>query len=143
MTISIGSDHRGYLLKKTLTRYLSEKDIEVSDEGSHSPESADYPVFASAVALKVTEKKADFGILICGSGIGMSIAANRIKGIRAALCTSKEQVLSSRRHNDANILVLAADLTTEYLAISWVDSWLNEKFEGGRHQKRIQKLDNN
>ncbi|MBN2363688.1 ribose 5-phosphate isomerase B [candidate division WOR-3 bacterium] len=143
MTISIGSDHRGYLLKKTLTRYLSEKDIEVSDEGSHSPESADYPVFASAVGLKVTEKKADFGILVCGSGIGMSVAANRIKGVRAALCTSKEQILSSRRHNDANVLVLASDLTTEYLAISWVDAWLNEKFEGGRHQKRIQQIDNN
>ncbi|MBN1619916.1 ribose 5-phosphate isomerase B [candidate division WOR-3 bacterium] len=141
MILAIGSDHRGFELKKKLVEHLLSKGIEVCDEGPFNAESVDYPIYAFSVGEKISQKNADLGILICGSGIGMSIAANRIKGIRAALCTTREQVISSRRHNDANVLVLAADLTTEYLAKSWVDDWLKEKFEGGRHCKRIDILD--
>ncbi len=141
MIIAIGSDHRGFELKKKLVEHLSGKGIEISDEGPFTAESVDYPIYAFSVGEKISKKKADLGILICGSGIGMSIAANRIKGIRAALCTTREQVISSKKHNDANVLVLAADLTTEYIAKSWVDAWLMEKFEGGRHSKRIDILD--
>ena len=139
MKISIGSDHAGFELKqKIIDRYSSFK---FNDCGTFSNKSVDYPDFGHKVANSVLEGNADYGIVICGSGIGISIAANRNKGIRAALCTSTEHAKLSRLHNDANVLALGSRLTDEKDIYTIIDIFLATSFEGGRHSDRIKKID--
>jgi ribose 5-phosphate isomerase B len=141
MNIAIGSDHAGFELKEQLITYLRSKSLNVLDKGCYSSERADYPDFAHAVANSVISKEADLGILMCGSGNGISISANKHKGIRAALCWNHEIASLARQHNDANILVLPARYISVQEAHNCIDVFLTEKFEGGRHQARIEKID--
>ena len=140
MEILIGSDHGGYKLKQEIIKYLNELGHAVEDCGSYSEESCDYPDIAQDVAKKVllTGKRA---ILICGTGIGMSIAANRFKGIRASHCTDTFTARMTRMHNDSNILCLGERITGTGLALDIVEIWLNTDFQGGRHERRISKLE--
>jgi len=141
MKIAIGSDHAGFELKSFLISYLTSKNVTIADKGCFSEEKADYPDFAHSVALSVLNLEATLGILTCGSGNGISIAANKHKGIRAALCWSSELAALARQHNDANILVLPARYINLNEAYKCIDAFLNEKFEGGRHQNRIDKIE--
>ncbi|HOJ88070.1 MAG TPA: ribose 5-phosphate isomerase B [Pseudothermotoga sp.] len=141
MKIALGSDHAGFKLKEALKGFLVSRNFKVLDEGTYSEDAVDYPDFARKVADDIKNKKADFGILICGTGIGMSIAANRIKGIRAALCLFPEMAKLARLHNDANVLVLPGRLISSELAQWIVEVFLSEKFEGGRHQQRVRKIE--
>ncbi len=137
--ISIGSDHRGYELKKHLIAYLQENGYEVKDRGCDSSQSCDYPDHAKKVAMDV--QKGDYlGILICGSGIGMSIAANKVKGVYAALARDEVAARTTRQHNNSNLLTLSADNTDEKTAEKIVDAFLGAEFEGGRHEKRFKKI---
>ncbi|HIP42878.1 MAG TPA: ribose 5-phosphate isomerase B [Aquifex aeolicus] len=138
MKIAIGSDHAGYPLKEKIKDFLEKEGYEVLDMGTHSQESTHYPLFAQAVARAVEEKKVDKGILICGTGIGMSITANKFKGVRAALCTNEYMARMSRLHNDANVLCLGERVLGVELALSIVKVWLETPFEGGRHLKRVE-----
>jgi len=141
MKISIGSDHAGFRLKETIKDFLKELGHEVEDFGTHSEKSTDYPDFAEKVAMSVADKKSDFGILMCGTGIGMSIAANKVNGIRAALCMTPEYAKLSREHNDANILTLGARFLEEKEAKNIVKTFLETKFTGEkRHRRRIKKI---
>jgi len=141
MIIAIGSDHRGFELKYKISDFLIYKGHDVIDVGTDSSVSTDYPIYASKVAQNIITGKAEMGILLCGSGLGMSMAANRYKGIRAALCTSREQIISSRHHNNANILVLPADYFSFELIFQWITIWLEKTFDGERHKRRIDLLD--
>lgn len=134
--IIIGSDHGGFNLKNTIIKHLESNGIEVVDLGCHTPESCDYPIIAQAVAKEVLATNSR-GILICGTGIGVSIAANRFDGIRASHCTDTFTARMTRMHNDSNILCLGERVLGVGLALDIVDVWLNTPFEGGRHQKRI------
>jgi ribose 5-phosphate isomerase B len=136
--IAIGSDHAGFRLKEKIKEFLLSKGYEVLDFGTNSTESTHYPIFAKGVARAIQRKEADLGILICGSGIGMCIVANKFKGIRAALCVNEYMARMSRRHNNANVLCLGDRVLGEELALSIVSAWLSEDFEGGRHQKRLE-----
>jgi ribose 5-phosphate isomerase B len=140
MKIAIGSDHRGFEAKGRIITVLHQLGHEVIDVGPHSPESVDYPDFALAVALAVSQGRADRGILICGTGIGMCIAANKVKGVRAAPCHDCVTAEMSRRHNDANVLCLSADLLGEELIDRMVRIWLEAEFESGRHARRVGKI---
>jgi ribose 5-phosphate isomerase B len=140
MKISLGADHAGFALKEELKRYLAEKGVAVDDRGTHSAESVDYPDFAQQVGQQVSSKQADCGILVCGSGIGMAIAANKVTGVRAANVTSAEAARLSREHNDANVLTLGARLIDAQTAREIVDAWLNTTFAAGRHQRRVDKI---
>ncbi len=140
MKIALGSDHRGFQSKERIKEYLTAMNHEVIDFGVPSASSADYPDTAFPTANSVSAKEAEMGILICGSGIGMSIAANKVAGIRAALCHDELTAQMAREHNNANILCLAADLIGEELARRTVDAWLASKFAGGRHERRINKI---
>ncbi len=135
--IVIGSDHGGYKLKEEIKRYLDEKEIKYTDKGTFSEESVDYPNIAKEVAKEVSTKKADVGILICRSGIGMSIVANKFKGVRCVNCYQEQIAKFARMHNDANILALGADYLTVNEAICIVRQFLATEFEGGRHVARI------
>ena len=135
--IAIGSDHGGYKLKEEIKKYLEEKEIEYEDCGTFSEESVDYPEIAKAVATEIQNKQCDKGILICRSGIGMSIVANKFKGIRCAKCDNEEEAKFSRMHNDSNVLALGADYIETNEAIRVVRMWLATQFEGGRHAERI------
>ncbi len=135
--IAIGSDHGGYALKQEIMKHLDEKGLEYKDYGTYSEESCDYPVYGAAVARAVAGGECDRGILICGTGIGISIAANKIEGIRAANCTDCYMAEMTRRHNDANILALGARVVGSGLALKIVDTFLETGFEGGRHAKRV------
>ncbi len=137
MKIAIGSDHAGFDLKEIIKNHLQEKDIDIIDVGTHTKESVDYPVFGEKVAETVQKREADFGIVICGTGIGISISANKVKGIRAALCTNEYMARMARRHNDANVLALGARVLGTDLALSIVDTFLSTEFEGGRHERRV------
>ncbi len=137
MIIAVGSDHAGYHLKEKIKKHLLENKYQVLDFGTHSEDSTDYPNFAKEVSLCVQKGEAQMGILICGTGIGMSIVANKFKGIRAALCLNEYMARMSRKHNDANVLCLGDRIIGEDLAIAIVDAWLNTKFEGGRHERRV------
>jgi ribose 5-phosphate isomerase B len=139
MKLAIASDHAGFCLKEDIKKALPE--IEWKDFGAHSKDPVDYPDTGRPAAQSVADGECDKGILICGSGIGMSIVANRIKGIRAALCSDIEIARLSRQHNDANILVLAGRFTPTPLALEIVKVWLQTPFDGGRHQNRIDKID--
>jgi ribose 5-phosphate isomerase B len=141
MKITIASDHAGFGLKSRILHYLAGKPFETRDLGTDSRNSVDYPDYAVKVAKSVSDGQSDRGILICGSGIGMSIAANKIPGIRAALCHNVTTAEASRRHNDANILVLGERVLDEETALQIVEIWLHSGFEAGRHQKRIEKID--
>lgn len=138
--IALASDHAAIQLKAMLTAHLAALGYEVLDLGTHDNASVDYPDYANALALAIIEGKAQKGILMCGSGIGMSIAANRHKEIRAALCADGLSAELSRRHNDANVLVLGARLIGEEVAKECVTRFLKTEFEGGRHQKRVEKM---
>lgn len=141
MKIALGADHGGYELKEQVKKYLNDKGFEVLDLGAHSTESVDYPEFGKAVGNAVVEGKVDRGIIICGTGIGISIAANRIPGVRAALCTNTTMAKLTREHNDANVLALGARMVGDVLALDMVETFLTTEFEGGRHAARIAKIE--
>ena len=138
--IFISSDHAGFKLKELIKNYLDKKNIKIVDLGPFNDDRVDYPDYAHKVAKKVKAKKSNVGILVCGSGMGMNIAANRHKNIRAAQCFNLKSTKLSRLHNDANIITLGSRLLTKKLAINCVNTFLNTKFEGGRHSKRIKKI---
>ncbi len=140
MKIAIGSDHAGFSLKVILKNYLQEKGIQVNDFGTFTEESVDYPDFAHPVAESVEKKEVDFGIIMCGTGNGINIAANKHKGIRAALCWNSDIAVLARQHNDANILTLPARFISKEEAIKCVESFINTLFEGGRHSGRVKKI---
>lgn len=140
MKIAIGNDHAGFRLKEKLVEHLAQKGIEVVDFGTHSEESVDYPDFAHPVAEAVEKGKVDFGILMCGSGNGISMTANKHPGIRSALCWNEEVARLARQHNNANILALPARFLKEEEAEKITDVFLSEKFEGGRHERRVEKI---
>ncbi len=135
--IAIGSDHGGFKLKEEIKRYFDEKEIQYEDKGTFSEDSVDYPNIAKAVAKDVSEKKADIGILICRSGIGMAIVANKFKNVRCAPCYQEQTAKFSRMHNNANMLALGADYISTNEAICIVRQFLATEFEGGRHEARV------
>ena len=139
--IAIGSDHGGFNLKGTIIKHLEAQGHEVQDFGTYSTESCDYPVYAKTVANSVAKGENEKGILVCGSGIGVSIVANKVKGVRAALCHESHSAMLSRLHNDANVLCLGERITGESLALDIVNVWLKSEYEGGRHQKRIDMME--
>lgn len=141
MKIAIGCDHGGYLLKQDVLIWLEEHDYDIEDVGCYSRESVDYPIYGEKVARLVASGEADYGIVICTTGIGISIAANKVKGIRAAHCTDSLSAEMTRRHNNANVLAMGAGLTGTNLALRMVEVFLNTEFEGGRHQRRVDLLD--
>jgi ribose 5-phosphate isomerase B len=140
MRIAIGCDHRGRALKKAIKGLLAEMGHECVDMGVHRAKSVDYPDIAAKVALQVSKDKADRGILICGTGIGMCISANKVQGIRAANCNDIFSARRSREHNNANVLCLGSDMLGEALALDIVKIYLSTKFAGGRHQRRLDKI---
>ena len=140
MKIAIGSDHRGYDVKRRVISVLENLGHEVFDVGPQKRESVDYPDYAFQVALAVSEGRVDRGVLICGTGIGMCIAANKVHGVRAAPCHDSITAEMSRRHNDANVLCLSADLLGEELIDRMVRIWLETEFESGRHARRVEKI---
>ena len=141
LKVAIGCDHGGFELKQKVIDYLKARDIEFEDFGIYIKEAADYPEIAKKVSIDVANNRFNRGILICGTGIGMSIVANKTKGIRAALCHDTYSARVSRAHNNANILCLGARVVGEYLALDIVDTWLKTGFEGGRHKKRIDMIE--
>lgn len=140
MKISIGSDHAGFELKEHIKNYITKKGFEVIDEGTNGTESVDYPDFGKAVGERVSSKEADYGIAICGSGIGISIAANKVKNIRCALVNEPLSAKLSRTHNDANVVAFGSRLIGNTMAEEIVDVFLSTDFEGGRHCNRVEKL---
>lgn len=141
MKIAIGCDHGGYLLKQDILIWLEEHGIDYEDFGCYSTESVDYPIYGEKVARSVASGECDRGIVICTTGIGISIAANKVKGIRCALCGDSLSAEMTRRHNDANVLALGAGITGPNLAKRMVEVFLNTDFEGGRHARRVAQLD--
>ena len=138
--IAIGSDHGGFALKQEVMKHLTARGIEFKDYGTYTTDSCDYPVYGEAVAKAVVSGEADKGILICGTGIGISISANKVKGIRAALCGDCFSAEFTRRHNDANILAMGERVVGPGLACKIVDAFLDTEFEGGRHARRVAML---
>lgn len=141
MKIALASDHGGFELKETVKVHLLERNIEVIDLGTNSTESVDYPAYGTLCGETVVAGKADAGIVVCGTGIGISIAANKVKGVRCGLCTSVEMAHLTKQHNNANVLALGGRTTEPKLALEIVDEWLDTEFEGGRHQRRVDMLD--
>ncbi len=142
MKIAIASDHAGFELKKELINYIKSLNHQILDFGTYSNESVDYPDFAFPAAESVASLVADYGILICGTGIGMSIVANKVQGIRAALCVDEDYAKLARNHNNANVLCLGARKTSPELAKKIIDAFLEEDFEGDRHMIRVEKIHN-
>ena len=140
MKIAIGSDHRGFEAKERIKMLLRELKMDVTDHGTNSRDACDYPDLAIGVAGDVACGRADRGILLCGTGLGMSITANKVHGVRAALCHDDLTAQLSRRHNDANVLCLPADLIGDALIQSMIRTWLETKFEAGRHARRVEKI---
>jgi ribose 5-phosphate isomerase B len=140
MVIGIGSDHAGYNLKNVVIPHLQSKGYEIRDFGTYDTRSVDYPDYGVAVAQAVIKGECEKGILICGTGIGISIAANKVPGIRAALCTEAYMAKMSVEHNNANVLALGARVVGEGLALDIVDTWLESKFCGGKHEIRVDKI---
>jgi ribose 5-phosphate isomerase B len=143
MIISLSADHAGFKYKELIKKYLVEKGIEVIDRGAFSEDSVDYPDFVQRSAADVIGGSANYGIGVCSSGIGVSIAANKVKGIRAALVLNEEMASLSKKHNNANFLALSEKFIDKDKLFNIVDTWLNTEFEGGRHQRRIDKLEQN
>ena len=144
MLIAMAADHGGYELKNSIKEHLKARgnnQIKIVDLGTNSGDSVDYPDYGKACAEAVASGKADLGIVCCGTGIGISIAANKVKGIRCGLCTSVEMATLTKQHNNANMIALGGRTTTPELANEIVDAWLDTEFEGGRHQRRVDKLD--
>ena len=140
MKIGIGCDHEAYELKGKVTEHLRELGYEVVDFGTNSSERTDYPIYGEAVARAVVSGACEKGILICGTGVGISLAANKVHGIRAVVCSEPYSALLSRRHNDTNILAFGARVVGADLALMIVDAWLSGVYEGGRHAKRVQMI---
>lgn len=141
MKIAVASDHGGFKLKEEVKAHLLERDYEVLDLGTHTEDSVDYPAYGKACGEAVVGGQADVGIVVCGTGIGISIAANKVKGVRCGLCTSVEMATLTKQHNNANVLALGGRTTETSLAMEIVDAWLDTEFEGGRHQRRVDMLD--
>lgn len=137
MKIAVGCDHVGYELKGILISHLEGKGIECVDFGTNSKDRTDYPIYAEAVARAISSGSCDAGLLLCGTGVGISLAANKVNGIRAVVCSEPYSALLSRQHNDTNILAMGARVVGNDLAIMILDSWLEGDFEGGRHKKRV------
>ncbi|MBE7055386.1 MAG: ribose 5-phosphate isomerase B [Ruminococcaceae bacterium] len=140
MTIAMAADHGGYELKNVLLDYLAEKGHAIINLGTDTAESVDYPDYAKACCDEVVSKRADFGILVCGTGVGISIAANKIDGIRCGLCPSKEIAALVKQHNNANVIALGGRFTSDDEAKKIVDAYMSAEFEGGRHQNRVDKI---
>jgi ribose 5-phosphate isomerase B len=140
MKFAIGSDHRGFQAKEHVKRFLAEMGHVVLDCGTHSDAPTDYPDYAVPVCEAIQEGKAERGVLLCGSGIGMCMSANKMRGIRAALCHDELTAEMSRRHNDANVLCLGGDLLGDELIRRIVEIWVRTNFEGGRHERRVKKI---
>ncbi|MDO4517576.1 MAG: ribose 5-phosphate isomerase B [Bacillota bacterium] len=141
MLIAIASDHGGFELKEAIKEHLRTRGDKFVDLGTNNTDSVDYPLYGKACGEVVASGKADRGIVVCGTGIGISIAANKVKGVRCGLCTSKEMATLTRQHNDANILALGGRTTEPELALEIVDIFLDTEFEGGRHKRRTDMLD--
>ena len=141
MKIAIGCDHGGYALKLAVKKHLEEKGYEVVDYGCQSTESVDYPVYGEKVGRAVAGSECELGVLICGTGIGISLAANRVKGVRAAVCSEPYSAEMTRRHNNANIIAFGARVVGEGTAMTIVDAFLGAQFEGGRHARRVDMLE--
>ena len=139
-TVCIASDHAGYKLKEAIKNYLVDRNVSVFDIGPYNNQSVDYPDYAKKLGKRIKLKKSDVGILVCGSGTGMAISANKIKTIRAAVCYNLKSTRLSRRHNNANIIALGSRLTKHKLSLKLVENFLKTKFEGGRHLRRIKKI---
>jgi ribose 5-phosphate isomerase B len=139
-TVALGADHAGVELKEALKAWLIDHGHQVVDLGAHSAESVDYPDYAAAVAQAVADGKAERGVLVCGTGIGMSISANKMPGVRAALCADLYTARMSREHNDANVLCLGGRLTGREMAVDILRMWLGAEFAGGRHERRVGKI---
>jgi len=137
MKIAIGCDHVGFILKDEIKNHLKDQGIEIIDKGTYSTERTDYPLYGKAVAEAIQKGDADLGILICGTGVGISITANKLRGIRAVVCSEPYSARLSRQHNDTNILAFGARVVGSGLAKMIVDNWLAGEFEGERHQRRI------
>lgn len=140
MRIALGADHAGFELKQKVLQHLVSLGYQVQDEGTLSTDSVDYPDFARIVGEDVARKSVDRGILVCGSGIGMAIAANKVPGVRAANISSEYEAQLSREHNDLNVLAIGARILDEATALKIVDTWLKTEFAGGRHQMRVDKI---
>jgi ribose 5-phosphate isomerase B len=140
MKISLGADHAGFELKEKIKKLLLQQGLQVNDQGTLSNEAVDYPDFARKVGEQVADHSADLGILVCGSGIGMCIAANKVPGVRAANVSSEYEAQLSREHNDANVLALGARVLSDQMAFQIVHKWLETSFAGGRHQRRVEKI---
>jgi len=138
--ICISSDHAGFKLKESIKDFLINKNISIIDLGPINEDSVDYPDYAKKVSNRVKSKRSDIGILVCGSGTGMAISANKIKGIRAAVCYNLKSTRLSRQHNDANIIAIGSRLTKKNTALQLVSVFLRTKFEGGRHLRRVKKI---
>ena len=141
MKIAICCEHCGYALKLAVKKHLEEKGYEVVDYGCHSTESVDYPVYGEKVGRAVAGGECELGVLICGTGIGISLAANRVKGVRAAVCSEPYSAEMTRRHNNANIIAFGARVVGEGTAMPIVDAFLGAQFEGGRHARRVDMLE--
>ena len=141
MKIVIGCDHAGFPLKEEVKQKLLKEGHKIIDVGTNSAESVDYPIYGRAVGEAVANGEAERGIAICGSGIGISIACNKVKGVRCALCTSVEMAEMSRRHNNANVIAMGARMIDKELAFQMIDTWLTTDFEGGKHLRRINMLE--
>jgi len=141
MKIAIGADHAGVELKKEIMQYVIDMGHEVKDFGTFTTESVDYPIYGEKVAREVASKNFDMGILVCGTGVGISIAANKVKGIRAVVCSEPVSAALSRAHNDTNVLALGARIVGSQMAKEIVSAWLKTEFEGGRHGKRVAMID--
>jgi ribose 5-phosphate isomerase B len=140
LKIALGADHAGFELKEKIRSYLERKGFEVVDQGTHSAASVDYPDFAEKVAARVATDQAQFGVLVCGTGLGMAIAANKVPGIRATPCNDTLSARLARAHNDANVLTLGARLMDEATAQKVLDTWFSTPFEAGRHERRLAKI---
>ena len=140
MKIAVAADHGAYELKEAIKKHLEEKGIEYKDYGCFSKESVDYPRYAYLAASAVAEKECDFGIICCTTGLGVSMAANKVKGIRAAVCTNEMLAEMTRRHNNANVICMGQNVVSQELAFRMIDIFLSTDFEGGRHQRRINLL---
>lgn len=141
LKIALGADHAGFALKEKVREYLLSKGHQVEDQGTHSTESVDYPDFAEKVAQRVAAKEADLGVLMCGTGLGVAIVANKVRGIRAATCNDTLSARLARGHNDANVLTMGGRLVDQATAQKILDTWLATPFAGGRHQRRVEKIE--
>ncbi|WP_130861764.1 ribose 5-phosphate isomerase B [Bacilliculturomica massiliensis] len=141
MKIALASDHGGFTLKEAVKKHLEDRGYETVDLGTHSEESVDYPIFGKACGEAVAGGQADLGVVCCGTGIGISIAANKVPGVRCAVATTPFMAEMTKRHNNANVLALGGRVLEEAEALKLVDIWLDTEFEGGRHQRRVDMLD--